>query len=60
MSCASSKFCGLISFRGRATFFNGSTWSPSTQVDNFGMPNDISCPSSTFCAMVDDVGRAFW
>jgi hypothetical protein len=50
----------MVSYSGKGVFFNGSTWSAQTTVDPVGNPAAVSCASPALCALVDDLGNAFW
>jgi hypothetical protein len=55
---SSSSYC-VAAESNEILTFNGATWSKPTAVDVLGHQiNGISCPTSKFCAAVDDWGNA--
>ena len=62
VSCASATFCVATDSSGRATIFNGASWSTPTQVATTGgdaSANPVSCVSTSFCVLVDFRGDAY-
>lgn len=58
LSCATATFC-MAAGRDDVAGFNGSAWSDPTQVDGVSRQfTSVSCPSTQFCAAVDDQGFA--
>ncbi len=57
VSCVSPTFCAAADFNGNVLYYNGSTWTTPTQVENDPI-TAISCTSPTFCAAVDFDGGA--
>jgi hypothetical protein len=54
VSCATTSFCVAVGPLGQVVTYNGGTWSaPKTvsQLEGY-LPAAISCPSTTFCAVV--------
>jgi hypothetical protein len=51
ISCVTSTFCEGVDERGRASTFNGTSWTGPAYVqsDTIGMLNSVSCPTTTFC-----------
>ncbi|MGO9763565.1 MAG: collagen-like protein [Solirubrobacteraceae bacterium] len=62
ISCSSSSFCmaGAL-FEGAAAIYEAGAWAPWAELGEEG--NDgvasVSCPSASFCAIVDNAGQAF-
>ena len=56
ISCVSSSFC--VSSSGGLSMWNGSSW---TTPQTYGVPTSftgVSCPTTTFCTAVDELGQA--
>ncbi len=58
IECPSATFCMAVDANGNALSWNGTSWSPPTQVDKSGGLSSVSCPSATFCMAVDNAGNA--
>ena len=63
ISCASTSFCIAVDDAyGYSTSsvltWNGSRWSAPRTVDTLGGGDGVSCPTATFCMMVDSNGNA--
>jgi hypothetical protein len=64
VSCASASFCVAVDRKGNAFTFNGSAWSAPVNATPSGLSMGeggiswpvVSCPISTFCAVVDGGG----
>lgn len=59
VSCASASFCVAVDRLGRAVMFNGSMWSPPSQVMSEGSITAVSCPSSEFCVGIGGRQRRY-
>jgi hypothetical protein len=58
VSCASATFCTTIGTDGHSFVFNGLTWSKYAVADPVTTRLfDLSCPTSTFCLVTDELGR---
>jgi hypothetical protein len=55
VSCASPEVCMAVDETGNVLTYNGSSWSPSTNISEAGFLS-VSCPTTTFCITVDEVG----
>ena len=58
VSCPSTSFCAAVDGTGKATTYNGTTWSAPATIDGTKALKAVSCPSSSFCAAVDGSGNA--
>jgi hypothetical protein len=56
VSCAGAAFCTTAMSGGTATY-DGTAWTAPDLAFGTGL-TDVSCPSSSFCAAVDDYGNA--
>lgn len=58
VSCASSHFCASA---GRKTsIYDGTSWGDTTRLErNDGGLSAVSCPSRTFCALINTSGGAY-
>jgi hypothetical protein len=60
VSCVSSAFCMTAArFEGAASIFEAGAWSAWNSLEVNGQFSSVSCPSVSFCAVVDEVGQAF-
>jgi hypothetical protein len=61
VSCTSPTFCVAVTYTGRFSRFNGTTWTDPATFDSASSPGPlhVSCASSTFCIAVDQLGQAF-
>ena len=57
ISCASATFCVAVDRSGRASVFNGTTWTAPEQVDGTNAFSSVSCPSDNFCVATDNSGN---
>jgi hypothetical protein len=60
VSCASSAFCVAASTStGDVDIYNGTSWGTPVLIDPAGgaAMYDVSCPSATFCAVIDGAGN---
>jgi len=58
ISCVTVTWCQATLGNGTMAVFAGSTWTSSGVVDKGGDIVSLSCPTTRFCAAVDDNGRA--
>ena len=58
ISCVAVTWCQAILGSGTMALFHGSTWTSFGVVDNVGDIVALSCPTTRFCAAVDDAGNA--
>jgi hypothetical protein len=54
-SCPTADFCVAADGFGNVSYFDGTTWSGATRIDD--IPVTLSCPTTSFCAAVDKKGR---
>jgi hypothetical protein len=58
ISCVAVTWCQAALGNGTMAVFAGSTWTTSGVVDKGGDIVSLSCPTTRFCAAVDDDGKA--
>jgi hypothetical protein len=60
ISCApgTANFCVAVDLAGNAITLSQGSWNPPTPADPAGHPQSISCPTTSFCAIVDREGYA--
>jgi predicted deacylase len=49
VSCVSSSFCAAVDVRGSVTLYDGTSWSPPTQITGGIDLYGVSCVSASFC-----------
>ena len=60
VSCASSSFClAAALFEGATAIFENGLWSAWMPLEFNGQFSSVSCPSASFCALVNEAGQAF-
>jgi len=64
VSCTSPTFCVAVQAAGFSDggvyYYDGASpdpWSSSTQIEAIALPDSISCPSQSFCVVVDNEGN---
>lgn len=59
VSCPSATFCALVDTGGRASLFNGTSWTTPAQTGGY-LFTSVSCVSSTFCVAVGIFASAIY
>ena len=63
VSCPSQSFCAAITSSGKASTYNGATWTTPLMVDGNGFSTgaqQLSCAGGNFCVAVDPRGEAIY
>ncbi len=50
-------FCVTVDLSGNALTDNNGTWGTPSAIDTVGLPDSVSCPSSSFCMAIDLEGN---
>jgi serine/threonine protein kinase len=59
LSCAGPTFCSALNGASAPLTYTHGIWTQGRSVDPSGSFTSVSCPSASFCAAVDRLGRAY-